>query len=77
MKIINDYDGFINVSLLEFLHPGSYVASDCFCKVTGGMLNRATGFVLEIWSVYLFKGLHAYIEVQEHFAVAKNYTDHP
>ena len=37
-------------------------SSVCFCKVTGVMLNHATGFGLEIWSVYQFYGHQAYIE---------------
>ena len=40
---------------------GKY-GSVCFCKVTGAMLNYATGFGLKISFVYQFYGHQGYIE---------------
>ena len=53
---------------------GKY-SSICFCKVTGAMLNYATGFYQKFSSVYQFYGHQAYIE--RHLVVAKNCTARP
>ena len=48
-----------------------------FCEVTGAIVNRTTGFGLEIPCVYWFYGCQAYIERLKDLLlnVVKNFTD--